>query len=55
MVVGVGAVLVVQFTTGGKGVAGMTPALIGLIAACVGFSASYLARGGGPTPAPAIE
>ncbi len=55
MAVGVGAVLVVQFTTGGKGVAGMTPSLVGLIAAFAGFSISYLARGGASSAEPATN
>jgi SSS family solute:Na+ symporter len=44
IVCGVVAVLVVQFAIGGQGVAGLTPALIGLIAAAIGFAAAYLFR-----------
>ncbi len=55
MAVGVGAVLAVQFLTAGKGAFGMTPALIGLVAASIGFTLSYVARGGAASPAPATE
>jgi SSS family solute:Na+ symporter len=41
---GVAAVLVTQFATGGRGVAGLTPALIGLIAAFIAFGAVYVVR-----------
>jgi SSS family solute:Na+ symporter len=39
---GVGAMLIVQFTTNGSGIAGVTPALAGLLAAVVGFGAVYM-------------
>ena len=41
---GVGAMLFVQFTTGGKGYGRFTPALIGFSAAVVGFSVVLAAR-----------
>ena len=41
---GVVAVLVVQFGIGSQGVAGLTPALIGLIAAAIGFAVAYVFR-----------
>jgi SSS family solute:Na+ symporter len=41
---GVAAVLVTQFATAGRGVAGLTPALIGLIAAFIAFAAVYAVR-----------
>ncbi len=46
IVCGVVVVLVVQFSTGGAGVAGLSPALTGLIAACAGFAVSHTVRGG---------
>jgi solute:Na+ symporter, SSS family len=52
---GVVAVLVVQFAIGSQGVAGLTPALIGLIAAAIGFAVAYIFRisGYGSTTRPA--
>jgi SSS family solute:Na+ symporter len=44
IVCGVGAMLVVQFSTGGRGVGGLTPALIGLMGAFVSFAAVYVLR-----------
>ncbi|HEY7292749.1 MAG TPA: sodium:solute symporter family protein [Vicinamibacterales bacterium] len=41
---GVAAVVVMQVTTGGRGIAGMTPALVGLLAAMAGFSAIFVSR-----------
>jgi solute:Na+ symporter, SSS family len=41
---GVGAMVATQFSTGGRGVGGLTPALIGLIAAIVSFAVVYLVR-----------
>ena len=41
---GVGAAVVVQFVAGNQGLAGLTPALIGLIAAATGFSLVYISR-----------
>jgi SSS family solute:Na+ symporter len=41
---GIAVVLLVQFTAGSRGVAGMTPALLGLLAAAVGFFIMYLSR-----------
>jgi solute:Na+ symporter, SSS family len=43
---GVATVLLVQFSTGGKGVAGLSPALLGLIAASMGFAIVYFTRTG---------
>jgi SSS family solute:Na+ symporter len=43
---GVATVLLVQFSTGGKGVAGLSPALLGLMAASVGFAIVYFTRTG---------
>lgn len=43
---GVAVVLVVQFTTGGRGVAGLSPALLGLMAASAGFLVVYVSRTG---------
>lgn len=42
IVVGVATVLIVQFWTAGTGVAGLTPALSGLIASVLAFMATYL-------------
>jgi solute:Na+ symporter, SSS family len=39
---GVTAMLIVQFTTSGRGVAGITPALAGLLAAMAGFAVVYI-------------
>jgi SSS family solute:Na+ symporter len=44
IVCGVAVVLIVQFATGGRGIAGFTPALLGLIAATAGFGVAYVAR-----------
>jgi SSS family solute:Na+ symporter len=44
IVCGVGAMLVAQFSTGGRGVGGLTPALIGLMGAIVSFAAVYVLR-----------
>lgn len=50
MLFGIVAVLVVQFSTGGKGMAGLPPSLLGLIAAFLGFAVSYVTgRGTGAT------
>jgi SSS family solute:Na+ symporter len=38
---GVTAMLIVQFTTGAAGIAGITPALAGLLAAVAGFVVVY--------------
>jgi SSS family solute:Na+ symporter len=43
---GIVAVLVVQFTAGARGIAGMTPALIGLIVGAAGFLLMYGSRAG---------
>ncbi len=44
IVCGVGVVLGLQFGTAGHGIAGVTPALAGLLAAMVAFSFSYVSR-----------
>jgi solute:Na+ symporter, SSS family len=44
IVCGVCAGLAVQFGVGGQGVAGLSPALVGLIAAAAGFSIAYISR-----------
>ena len=44
IVCGVAVVLAVQLGTGGRGVAGLTPALTGLIAAALGFGLVYISR-----------
>lgn len=44
IVCGVGAVVVVQLATNGAGIAGLTPALLGLIAAFAGFGVVYMFR-----------
>jgi solute:Na+ symporter, SSS family len=41
---GVATMLAVQFTTGGQGVAGLSPALIGILAAIAGFTIVFLSR-----------
>jgi SSS family solute:Na+ symporter len=41
---GVAGVVAVQFAAGSQGIAGLTPALVGLMAAAVGFLAAYLWR-----------
>lgn len=41
---GVATMIAVQLTTGGRGVAGLTPALIGLAAAALGFAVVLLSR-----------
>jgi SSS family solute:Na+ symporter len=41
---GVAAMVAVQFTTGGRGVAGLTPALVGIAAASLGFFIVFLSR-----------
>jgi solute:Na+ symporter, SSS family len=41
---GVATMLAVQFTTAGRGVAGLTPALIGIVAAWSGFAIVFLSR-----------
>jgi solute:Na+ symporter, SSS family len=46
IVCGVVVVLLVQFSTGGKGIAGLSPALLGLIAASAGFVMVYFSRTG---------
>ena len=46
IVCGVGVVIVLQVATGGLGVAGVTPALAGLIAAVAGFSLLYFSGAG---------
>jgi len=43
--VGVGALIAIQLGTGGSGYAGLTPALIGLIASAAGFAVLFAARG----------
>jgi SSS family solute:Na+ symporter len=44
IVCGVAAVVVVQLATDGAGIAGLTPALLGLIAAFAGFGVVYMFR-----------
>jgi len=44
IVCGVSALLLVQFGVGSQGIAGLTPALVGLIAAIAGFAVVYLSR-----------
>ncbi len=41
---GVGALMAIQLGTGGRGYAGLTPALIGLIASAAGFAVVLAAR-----------
>jgi solute:Na+ symporter, SSS family len=41
---GVATMLAVQLTTGGRGIAGMTPALVGILAATLGFTAVFVSR-----------
>jgi solute:Na+ symporter, SSS family len=43
---GVGAMLLVQFGTGGRGIAGFTPAFVGILSAAIGFSICCVARPG---------
>jgi SSS family solute:Na+ symporter len=47
---GVSAMLAVQLTTEGRGVAGFTPALIGIVAAVAGFTIVFLSRMGQGRP-----
>jgi solute:Na+ symporter, SSS family len=41
---GVATMLAVQFSTGGRGVAGLSPALVGIVAATAGFTIVFLSR-----------
>jgi len=41
---GVATMLAVQLTTGGRGVAGASPALVGIVAASAGFAIVFLSR-----------
>ncbi len=51
IVCGISAVLVVHFSAGDRGVWGLTPALIGLAAAAIGFSAIHFSSTGRYEPA----
>jgi SSS family solute:Na+ symporter len=51
---GISTMIAVQLVTGGRAVFGVTPALAGILAACLGFVAVFLSRAGTYEPERAV-